>query len=212
MQRNFRRHYSPWLMVYGYVWCDQVIDETEWIGHSCQHGPAPHRIKVCVIKTATDPDPWSRLEALCRSSPTTHEQRRLSAAETGEASNAVRIPARRAPAARTRHRGRARRRRHERRCVRMSGNAVVWTVTWVDLDKHGEEKWRDLALFRDRDNAVRHADAVCRDHSLPLYSDDPAHHYWRQLRNDNLSFVEVDLCEVQDAPFSRLAANGGASA
>ena len=63
-QRNYRRHYSPWLMVYGYVWCDRIIDETGWIGHSCQHGPPPHRIKVCVIKTATDKDAWTHLEAV----------------------------------------------------------------------------------------------------------------------------------------------------
>ncbi len=39
---------SPRPMVYGYIWCDQLLEGE--LGHSCTHGPAPHRIKVVVVK------------------------------------------------------------------------------------------------------------------------------------------------------------------
>jgi len=39
---------APQLFVHGYVSCDQIVGK---IGHSCQHGPPPHRIKVCMTKT-----------------------------------------------------------------------------------------------------------------------------------------------------------------
>lgn len=42
MQRRSQWH------VYGYVMCDGMLSGK--IGHSCIHGPAPHRIKVCVTK------------------------------------------------------------------------------------------------------------------------------------------------------------------
>jgi hypothetical protein len=38
---------APSMFIHGYTWCDQVKGE---IAHSCQHGPAPHRIKVCIVK------------------------------------------------------------------------------------------------------------------------------------------------------------------
>lgn len=38
---------APRPFIHGYVWCDQVVGE---IGHSCSHGPRPHRIKVCLVK------------------------------------------------------------------------------------------------------------------------------------------------------------------
>jgi hypothetical protein len=41
--------YAPQL--HGYVFCDQIVGE---IGHSCQHGPPPHRIKVCITKRGNE--------------------------------------------------------------------------------------------------------------------------------------------------------------
>ncbi len=39
---------SPYPMVYGYIWCDQIIDGE--LVHSCEHGPPPHEIKVVVVE------------------------------------------------------------------------------------------------------------------------------------------------------------------
>lgn len=38
---------SPHKMVYGYVYCDKIIEGE--LAHSCSHGPGPHRIKVVVV-------------------------------------------------------------------------------------------------------------------------------------------------------------------
>lgn len=37
---------------HGYVMCDGMIEGE--VGHSCVHGPAPHRIKVCVVKRGNE--------------------------------------------------------------------------------------------------------------------------------------------------------------
>lgn len=34
--------------VYGFVMCDGMISGK--VGHSCKHGPPPHKIKVCITK------------------------------------------------------------------------------------------------------------------------------------------------------------------
>jgi hypothetical protein len=34
--------------VYGFVMCDAMVSGK--LGHSCKHGPPPHRIKVCITK------------------------------------------------------------------------------------------------------------------------------------------------------------------
>jgi len=35
------------LYVHGYVQCDGMVEGE--LDHSCEHGPPPHRIKVCVV-------------------------------------------------------------------------------------------------------------------------------------------------------------------
>jgi hypothetical protein len=43
---------------HAYVMCDAMIEGQ--VGHSCTHGPAPHRIKICVVKKDNDAA-WSRI-------------------------------------------------------------------------------------------------------------------------------------------------------
>ena len=43
-----------------YIWCTDL--EGQDFGHTCMHGPPPHRIKVCVIKK-TNRAAWSMLES-----------------------------------------------------------------------------------------------------------------------------------------------------
>ena len=38
--------------MHGYVLCDRMIDGE--LGHSCRHGPAPHRIKICITKKGNE--------------------------------------------------------------------------------------------------------------------------------------------------------------
>ena len=45
--RRANRHY-----LHGYVWCDAMIAGR--LAHTCQHGPPPHRIKVCVTKKGNE--------------------------------------------------------------------------------------------------------------------------------------------------------------
>lgn len=52
-----RRVNRPYL--HGYVWCDAMI--TGVVGHSCQHGPPPHHIKVCITKI-DNKKTWSEIE------------------------------------------------------------------------------------------------------------------------------------------------------
>src|SRR5262245_10215228 len=39
--------------LYAHVWCDQ-LPKNEPFGHSCQHGPGPHRILVCLVQKDND--------------------------------------------------------------------------------------------------------------------------------------------------------------
>lgn len=43
----------------GYVWCNGMVEGD--LAHSCQHGPAPHRIKIVIPKNCNDPKLWSEL-------------------------------------------------------------------------------------------------------------------------------------------------------
>lgn len=52
---------SPHPMVYGYINCDEV-EEGE-LAHSCTHGPAPHRIKVVMVKKDNDPKLVKKMRA-----------------------------------------------------------------------------------------------------------------------------------------------------
>ncbi len=46
--------------LFGYVMCDGAVSGA--VAHSCRHGPAPHRIKVCIPKTCNKED-WKAIEA-----------------------------------------------------------------------------------------------------------------------------------------------------
>ncbi len=46
------KHKANRLYLHGYVMCDQLI--AGHLAHSCQHGPAPHRIKVCITKKGNE--------------------------------------------------------------------------------------------------------------------------------------------------------------
>ena len=47
--------------VYAYVWCNRVQGD---IAHSCLHGPAPHNIKVCVMKQDNSRDIWKAISKI----------------------------------------------------------------------------------------------------------------------------------------------------
>lgn len=61
---------SPRRMLHGYVWCDQVLEGE--LGHSCLHGPPPHRVKVCIV-AKDNPKP---LVAELKSIATENDRRR----------------------------------------------------------------------------------------------------------------------------------------
>ncbi len=48
--------------IFSMVSCD-AFEQGE-VAHSCQHGSAPHAIKVCVTKTDNDEQIYNRLKAL----------------------------------------------------------------------------------------------------------------------------------------------------
>lgn len=54
--------FSPRPMVYGYVSCDRIMEGE--LAHSCSHGPAPHSIKVVVVKKDNPSSLVRRLRAL----------------------------------------------------------------------------------------------------------------------------------------------------
>jgi hypothetical protein len=45
--------------LHAYVWCDAMIAGA--VGHSCRHGPPPHRIKVCITKV-DNKKTWREIE------------------------------------------------------------------------------------------------------------------------------------------------------
>jgi hypothetical protein len=55
---------SPYAMVYGYIWCDQISDGE--LAHSCKHGPPPHEIKVVVVGVDNSPKLMKALKAEAR--------------------------------------------------------------------------------------------------------------------------------------------------
>jgi hypothetical protein len=46
------RHKANRRYLHGYVMCDQMVDGK--LGHSCKHGPPPHRIKVCITRKGNE--------------------------------------------------------------------------------------------------------------------------------------------------------------
>jgi len=49
---------APQWFLFAFVDCTEVIGD---IAHSCQHGSAPHSIKVCVVKIDNDPETYAAL-------------------------------------------------------------------------------------------------------------------------------------------------------
>ena len=64
---------TPNPMLFGYVWCDGMISGK--IGHSCIHGPPPHRIKVCLVKKLNVPI-WRQILERAPPRPTKVRRRR----------------------------------------------------------------------------------------------------------------------------------------
>ncbi len=43
---------SPYPMLYARMWCSEIPEEDRpHFGHTCQHGPPPHHILVCITKS-----------------------------------------------------------------------------------------------------------------------------------------------------------------
>jgi len=49
---------APQPFIYGYVFCNDVDED---IAHSCQHGTAPHSIKVCIVKKDNSPKVFNKI-------------------------------------------------------------------------------------------------------------------------------------------------------
>ena len=52
--------------IQAYVWCNEIEGE---IGHSCERGPPPHLIKVCIFEKDNAQKIFGNLKALARSKP-----------------------------------------------------------------------------------------------------------------------------------------------
>lgn len=50
---------APQPFLHGYVMCDGMVSGE--LAHSCMHGKGPHRIKVCIVKKANEPEVFKRL-------------------------------------------------------------------------------------------------------------------------------------------------------
>jgi hypothetical protein len=64
------QHRSPFVMMYGYMWCDRLASGR--VAHSCIHGEGPHRIKVVVVKKD---NPRPLVAALIATLPPQHPRR-----------------------------------------------------------------------------------------------------------------------------------------
>jgi hypothetical protein len=56
------RQRAPREFLHGYVRCDAML--SGMVAHSGLHGPCPHRIKVCIVKSA-NPSTFAHLLELC---------------------------------------------------------------------------------------------------------------------------------------------------
>jgi hypothetical protein len=68
---------SPYPMVYGYVMCDQALDDG--VSHSCAHRVGPHSIKVCVVAKDNPPALMRQLKALATENARRRSPLRLTA-------------------------------------------------------------------------------------------------------------------------------------
>ncbi len=55
---------TPRLFIHGYLSCDQIISDE--LAHSCEHGPPPHNIKVCVVKKDNEPKIFAHVKEIAR--------------------------------------------------------------------------------------------------------------------------------------------------
>lgn len=58
---------GPQPFIYAGMSCDAIVSGA--VGHSCRHGPAPHWIRVCVLKKDNDPDVFARVLSLAGPKP-----------------------------------------------------------------------------------------------------------------------------------------------
>ena len=58
---------APRSFIHAYVWCDRIEG---YIGHSCCHGPPPHRIKVCIIKRTNTPAVFKKILSMVEAGKT----------------------------------------------------------------------------------------------------------------------------------------------
>ncbi|PKB78868.1 MAG: hypothetical protein BZY88_16225 [SAR202 cluster bacterium Io17-Chloro-G9] len=57
---------APQPFVHAYVYCDKVQGD---IAHSCNHGPGPHNIKVCLVKKDNSKEVWNYLMKIVGKKP-----------------------------------------------------------------------------------------------------------------------------------------------
>ena len=57
---------TPQPFIHGYVSCDAIRGD---IAHSCQHGSAPHTIKVCVVKKDNPREVWDKVHEIAGAKP-----------------------------------------------------------------------------------------------------------------------------------------------
>lgn len=60
-------------LLYGYIYCNQIIEGE--IGHSCEHGEAPHYIKVFIPMKDNDKDIIMKLKEMADRNSTRHLNR-----------------------------------------------------------------------------------------------------------------------------------------
>jgi len=53
---------SPRPFLSGYVLCTEMVEGE--LAHSCEHGPPPHKIKVCITKKDNTKEVYEKLSAL----------------------------------------------------------------------------------------------------------------------------------------------------
>ena len=57
---------SPQPFIHAYVYCDKVKGH---IAHTCNHGPGPHNIKVCLVKKDNSKEVWDYLMKIVGKKP-----------------------------------------------------------------------------------------------------------------------------------------------
>jgi hypothetical protein len=55
---------SPRPFIHAYIRCDSLLEGE--VGHTCRHGPPPHRIKVCIVRKDNNLATYRKIEALAK--------------------------------------------------------------------------------------------------------------------------------------------------